>query len=261
MIVGNKTSGTYGSKRWKLLVKVLGSLDLHTQIRIKPLKKYILDHKSIFDKKKIIEIGCSSGVNCFEILFNSDPDIVLGFDLNQKSINSAIRKADALKVSDKVKFHCTDATEFDFSKVGKVDCVLLMDFLEHINNPEKFLSALQTILNEETTIIISVPTYNYKKIFGEKFHLQLGHLRDGYSLGEIRELFKEIDYEVVEYSYNTGLLGAFGCFLYYRILLNNNSLAKQLLLYPFHFIDFFNNERLSASLFAVLKVPNATKVC
>ncbi len=260
MIVGNKLSGAYDSKLWKFLVRVFGSLDLHTQLRIKPLKKFIVSHQSDFHKKKIVEIGCSSGINCFEILFNSDPDLVLGFDLNPKSIDSAIRKADALKVSDKVKFHCTDATEFDFSKIGKVDCILLMDFLEHINNPEKFLNSLRTILNDETTVIVSVPTYNYKKVFGEKFHLQLGHVRDGFSVREIRELFKAIGYEITEYSYNTGLFGALGCFLYYRILSNNNSLAKQLLLYPFHFIDFINNERLSASLFVVLKVPRTDQV-
>lgn len=256
MIVG-RYYGRVESKNkiMRFISTIFGILDLHTQMRTEPLMKYIVKMNSDFLEKNIVEIGCGGGSNCFEVFFNSKPKNIVGFDLNNKSIAAATQVAYELGVSDKVKFYSEDITLYDFSSIGNIDCLLLIDFLEHINDPGLFLEHVARNLNIDSTIIISVPTYNYKKVFGEQFHINVGHVKDGYNIIEIEELFKAIGYKVESHSYNTGLVGLIGCFINYRIIFGNKYLnvLKQLLLYPFSALDFINNKYVSSSLFVVLK--------
>ncbi len=254
MIVGKymgKVKSNY--KIFNLIRKNLGHLDLHTQMRTKPLIKYIITNKNVIKNKNILEIGCGEGNNCFEIFFNSEYNNIIGFDLNETAINSANKIADELGISNRIKFYYSDATKYDYSSIGNIDLLLLIDFLEHISDPKSFLESIKNILDDKSEIIVSVPTYLYKKVFGEYFHVKVGHVKDGYSLAELNVLFSNIGYKPKLYSYNTGIFGNVGCFLYYRLNFNNKylNLLKQLVLYPFSFIDFINNKYISSSLFVV----------
>ncbi len=255
MIVGKYMSGASKNKFIKHVVSKFGVLDLHSQMRIRPLAKYVIDRTNNFKNKNIIEIGCGSGINCFEVFFNSQPKSIIGFDLNNKAINKANELAEKFGILEKVKFYCQDATEFNFEQVGKADYILLIDFIEHINNPKEFLSSIQKLMHDKTTIIVSIPTHNYKKVFGEKFHHKAGHVRDGYNIDELTILFKNIGYRVMEHSYTTGIFGAIGCFMHYRLIFKIRyfNLIKSLVLYPFSLIDFINNKYVSSSLFVILK--------
>ncbi len=188
MIVG-KYIGKIESKSnfLKIVCGLLGHLDLHTQIRTKPIIKYIKKNKRSFENKNIIEIGCSKGNNCFEIYFASVKAKILGFDFNCEEIKRANEILNKFGIVKNIQFFCADATKYDYSTIGKVDYVLLIDFIEHINEPEKFIESLKTILNEESEIIVSVPTYLYKKVFGNNFHLRVGHVKDGYNLEELNK--------------------------------------------------------------------------
>jgi len=255
-----KVSGRYmgylkrKNKILNIIYKIFGHLDLHTQIRTRPIVKLIDKKKEMFQDKVILEIGCGSGNNCFEIII-ANPKIVIGVDLNEESIQLADNISKELGYTDKINFICDNAENIDFSKIGKVDILLLIDFLEHIETPSKFLSSIYDILNDDCIILVSVPTYKYKKVFGEKFHNLVGHVKDGYDLNEIRILFNEEKFEVIECSYNTGLFGAIGCFIFYRLMSKNKylNLLKSLLLYPFSLLDFINNKYISCSMFLIIK--------
>lgn len=256
MIVGKYLSNIkFKSKLKKFIVSHLGILDLHTQMRTVPLMKYSQENKQNMQDKNIVEIGCGNGKNCFEVYYLANPKHIVGFDFDTNAIESANKLSNELKIESQVQFFCEDATKYDFSNIGKIDYLLLIDFLEHINKPDLFLQSIKPLLNKKSTIIVSVPTYMYKKVFGQKFHLAVGHVKDGYNLSEIEELFKPIGYQIKSHSYNTGLFGGLGCFLYYRFMIQNPNIniIKQLLLYPFSKIDFINNEKISSSLFVVLE--------
>lgn len=239
----------------RCIISRLGILDIHTQLRTKPLVQYISRNPDTFRNKQVVEVGCGSGNNCFETYFCGNPNKTKGFDLDENVIDKARKLSLELGISDKVQFFCKDATEYDFENEEKVDILLLIDFLEHIHDPGLFLKKIEKILNRNAIIIISVPTYNYKTIFGKRFHRKVGHIKDGFNIREIVVMFESIGYTIKHYSYNTGVFGALGCFFHYRLLLKNHylNLAKSLLLYPCICFDFINNERLSSSLFVVLQ--------
>lgn len=256
MVVGKYLANIkFKSKFKKFIVSNLGILDLHTQMRTVPLMKYAQDNRRNIDGKNIVEIGCGNGKNCFEVYYIANPKHIVGFDFDTNAIESANKLSNELKVENQVQFFCENATKYDFSNIGNIDYLLLIDFLEHIDRPDLFLQFIKPLLNDTSTIIVSVPTYMYKKVFGQKFHIAVGHVKDGYNLSEIEDLFKTIGYKVKSHSYNTGLFGGLGCFLYYRFMIKNSNLniIKQLLLYPFSKIDFINNENISSSLFVVLE--------
>ena len=253
MAIGDTSKFSTKNELLKKTISIFGTLDLHSHIRIKPLIKYFKETNK--DKTlNILEIGCGSGINGFEIHKYNNNIQYCGFDLNINAINEAKLIAHEMNCANKIKFYCEDAVKFKFNLKMKFDIILLMDFLEHINDPDAFLKSITHLFDEKTVIITSVPTYNYKKVFGEEFHKNIGHLKDGYNIIELSKLFEKIDYEIEQYSFNTGYFSSIGCFFYYRYSPKNRyvNFLKRLLLYPFKYIDIYNSQKVSCSLFAVL---------
>ncbi len=134
--------------------------------------------------------------------------------------------------------------------------ILFIDIIEHIKNPQELINLSKNKLKNNGIFIVSVPTPLYPKIFGRKFHNKIGHLVEGYSITKIDELFNNCNCQRIIYQYNTGIFSNIGCWLYYNKLIFNNkylNLLKCLFLYPFIFLDFYNDSKISCSLFAVYK--------
>lgn len=259
MLVGSYLKNIeHKNKFYKFIINHLGILDLHTQIRVKPFLKFLRSNLELFKNKYVLEIGCGSGNNCFELNYYTNTKETIGIDIDGDLINFAIKQAQILNFGPHIKFYKKNFIEFLSSSSKKYDVVILYDVIEHIENPKKLLELVKNILSQNGIIIVSVPTYNYKKVFGRRFHNSIGHLKDGYNFDEISKLFSEFGFSVSHKEYNTGLLSLFGCALYYRLLSNNKYLnfLKQIILYPFSFLDIINNKHISCSLFLVFKKVN-----
>lgn len=241
----------------RYLTTFIGTPDIHSHIRIKPLIKYF---KENFKKSnvRIVEVGCGNGINAFELLKENERIEYYGFDLDEDSIRTAKDLSNILGYG-KLNFFLKDVQNASFEELnGKIDIILLMDVLEHLEKPEELLRGIGHLLDEETRIIVSVPTPRYKEVFGEQFHESIGHLRDGFTLSELEGLMKKVNYKIEYYSYNTGYPSSIGCFAYYRFFPSNRylNLLKVLLLYPFRFLDIYNSEKISCSIFAVCRRNN-----
>jgi 2-polyprenyl-3-methyl-5-hydroxy-6-metoxy-1,4-benzoquinol methylase len=246
-----------------IIAYIFGTLDLHTHIRLKPVLKYMKDNIKKGSELKIIEVGCGAGTVAFELPKIADIREVsyIGVDLNADAINLADKMARALNIDDHVKFVCADATTYAFeNEANCFDTVLLIDFLEHVRNPADILRSLMPKLKEKGIFVVSVPTPYYRRVFGKEFHERVGHVVDGFTLQELKSLFDEIGAMMIYHKYSTGLISIIGCALYYRFLCDKRyiSVLKGLLLYPFRFLDFYNSERVSCSLFAVFKLNGTT---
>ena len=248
----------------KFIINILGVQDLHSHIRLKPLLKFvekyfISSNQSTFN---VLEIGCGIGINGFEISkigSKLEKQInYVGVDLSEEAVNTAKKIAEVFNADSKLNFsfYFSDAKAFlDNPSSYKFDIVLFIDVLEHLQNPEEIIKLTKEKMNNNGIYLVSVPTPIYPKIFGRKFHKKIGHLLDGYDICQLDNLFRKFKYRNTTYNYNTGIFSNIGCWLYYNILSevkNKNAFAvKNIIFYPFKFLDIFNSPTISSSLFAV----------
>ena len=256
MPIGDSYKHLAKNKIRRFLINTLGTDDLHSHIRLRPvinfLKKY-MKQKNVFFK--IIEIGCGNGVNAFELakIKNSKFSYV-GFDIDKNCINVANELAEKLNIDHYLKFINVDVSKYEFdNNNNSFDIALLVDFLEHVVDPKAILNNLKQKLKKNGIFIVSVPTRNYSKVFGKKFHHMIGHVTEGFGLYELQEIFRDVGAELLYYKYNTGMISNLGCAVYYRIVTKQKLLRilKIALLYPFSYLDIINHSKISSTLFAV----------
>ena len=256
MAIGSSLRYLYHNKLSYFFVKFLGTPDLHSHIRLKPVLYFL---NELLDNKKtyhILEIGCGNGVIAFELLQKNKKIKYLGLDNDSVNIDSA-KKILINYNSENINFSYLNVEK---EKLGlgdrKFDIILFIDVLEHLKDPKDLLKRLAKQINKGGLLIISVPTPLYPKIFGQTFHKKVGHVVSGYTVNLLRIVLNTINSEPIFYKYNTGLFSNIGCAIFYRVTFMNKALEhiKILLLYIFKYFDFFNGEKVSCSLFAVFRL-------
>ena len=256
MVIGNyevcRKKGFFS----KIFTKIFGVVDYHTHIRLKPIIEYAKS-KGLYGN--FLEIGCGEGIIAFELNRRGHVKRYLGLDMNENAINKAKRTKRAIGHKN-VKFLHEDALSFLNTTDIKmnIDYVVLYDFIEHIHNPGKFLKKLCMCIGEKgggKTFLVSVPTPNYPKVFGRRFHESVGHVIDGYTKKDLDKLFEKIGYKPYYYEYNTGLIGNIGAYIFYHLMPIVNIKVLFLLTMPFRILDV-NSEKISSSLFVVYKKEN-----
>lgn len=272
MAIGNYYSRISKNRVARFVINLLGVVDLHTHIRLKPVvgffKEYFKSSIANNTTIRILELGCGVGINAFEIhniakKTNVDFDYI-GVDLSLPAIETANQVLQSFQhMKPKISFYQEDAGRFLEKYLGPpFDVVLLIDIIEHIRNPQKLICSLVPFLKDNGIFVVSVPTPQYSKIFGRDFTSKIGHLVDGYSLLQLEKLFKNLNCHRTISKYNTGLFSTIGCWLYYNKLSFSNkyfNFLKWVALYPFKFLDFYNNPQVSCSLFVVYKRKNNEK--
>lgn len=238
------------------VARIVGGSDLHTHIRVRPL----VQHLSVLLPKgpvRVVECGCGPGVNVFEIAKLNRSAVIEGYDLDSGAIEFGKLVKQEFFCDRAIELRCADVTQLG-SRPGAYDCVLLMDVLEHIADDGHLARWATQALATGGLLCVSVPTPKYSRVFGLEFHRQIGHLRPGYTLPELRALFPAL--QLAGAWYNTGLIAQLGCSLYYRHLRKIRSRVLRaplalLLRLLFAGTDWPNSAERSCSLFAIFTKP------
>ena len=264
MPIGDSYNVTAKNVASRAFQKFFGTPDLHTHLRLRPVCAFFKRFACGFSQEKIeaIEPGCGVGANAFELMKISARCgrgfHYIGIDMNGLDIEKAQALCLRLNCKGALEFFQSDAAE-GLKRTGslKADIILFIDILEHVEDAKSLISEACQHLKEGGLFIVSVPTRRYPKIFGRNFHERIGHLREGYSMEELDELFAgSFKCRCIEHSYNTGLVGNIGCWLYYNVLGSTNNyfnFLKGLVLYPFIWLDLYNSPGTSCTLFAVYR--------
>lgn len=254
MAIGSCTSVNFKNPIAQQIIKKMGTLDLHTHYRSRPFLNYFRHIKEPHPHLAVLEVGCGSGLNLFELsqvvrVFRAD-----GYDLNCAAIEEAKEIAHQCFSETKFNFYCEDASKKE-SWRGKYDYILLLDFLEHVHNPGEVVSRLNGLLKPEGRFVVSVPTPLYPKFFGREFHLKMGHVVDGLVEEDLDKVFSKNGFKRISSKYNTGLFASLFCAFYYRMVCRvSNKYLNFLLTMASHSartLDLINGRRFSSSLFAV----------
>lgn len=255
MPIGDSYSHMSRGKVSALIIRYLGTPDLHTHLRLKPILTFFRKEIHARSSWRVLEVGCGDGVSGFELLKLAQRQKVplryTGIDINAELLQKARTLAGKLDVDDAMDFLCVEAENVRSLATEPPDVIVLGDIIEHLKAPDALLRDLRPLLPDHGVCLVSVPTHNYEKVFGAAFHQKVGHVRSGYHLEELNALFATIGGRPIGHRYNTGLIGNLGCAIYYRLPGNRYATAlKALALSPFRLLDFYNGPRVSCSLFA-----------
>jgi SAM-dependent methyltransferase len=248
MAIGSFLAKESNTKIGKQLVSCLGTPDIHSHTRLQPVLNYFDRRKT--ERLKILEIGCGTGWVLLEICSIGPAFSATGIDIDQGSIKVANRRVELLTPQRDIKFLVGDALVWDSEDT--YDVVILIDVLEHLRDTKHILETVSHRLKHNGTLLISVPTPMYPRVFGQEFHELVGHVKDGYTK---ETLSSECSgFHCVEYSYNTGPCFWIPCALSYRFIrhIRNYKIQSILnfLLVPFAMFDLWHPPKWSCSLFA-----------
>jgi ubiquinone/menaquinone biosynthesis C-methylase UbiE len=119
-----------------------------------------------------------------------------------------------------------------FLRENSVDQVLLIDVLEHVDDPERTLDSIFRALKPGGLLVLSVPTPAYVDYFGEQFDRAIGHLRH-FRVEELGCALELHGFRVVEWNYHTTGLQAVLCRFWYQRLAALKKLDARLVLLLF----------------------------
>ncbi|MDD5163743.1 MAG: class I SAM-dependent methyltransferase [Candidatus ainarchaeum sp.] len=140
--------------------------------------------------KTVFEIGAGTGKN-LEVLKNSGFSVE-GLDVSQVCVDIAKKKG--------IRLHKIGIENFDFRK--KYDLILMMDFLEHIENDGKALEKAAGAIAKNGHLLVTVPAFQL--LFG--VHDKVHHHFRRYSMRELERLLESAGFEIEFISYWNALL-------------------------------------------------------
>jgi len=158
---------------------------------------------------RLVEIGSSAGKHLRSLMALGYPFEYYGIDIDIDSLNFGQR------IAPSVLFVVGDGHRLPYRQES-FDAVLLMDFLEHVENPKLAADEARRILRRGGVLCMFVPCEGnplsiyspFKRIFG--FNVKGpagGHVQD-FSLSDIAELVSEPGYRIVSVCYSYHMLGA-----------------------------------------------------
>lgn len=156
---------------------------------------------------KVLDAGCGSGAFTMAAARRGNDALGLSFDERNNAI--AAERARTLGLTN-VRFETADLRRLDSlaPALGTFDEVLCTEVIEHIMDDRKLVRDLAALLKPGGRLLLTTPNKDYRPLVGD-VHSTVedgGHVRWGYSHGEIRALLDGAGIDVVEESWNSGII-------------------------------------------------------
>ncbi|MFH2142221.1 MAG: class I SAM-dependent methyltransferase [Bacteroidota bacterium] len=150
---------------------------------------------------EILDIGCKHG-HILNFIAKNDV-IITGIDHDENAINIAKKKYSIPNLH----FIHRDAIDHFNQSEKKYDLIILSNFLEHLDDPEEFLSKLHPF---SKLIYIDLPDFDasYLNVFRKNFNASLiyednDHIFE-FTREELIKILHETGYEIITSSYKFG---------------------------------------------------------
>lgn len=160
--------------------------------------------------ERFLDVGCGTGELLLRL--NDRYKILAGIDLNPCVLDIARKKLFRLK-----NIAVLQQDFMEYSSAKKYDACAMLDFLEHVSDPEKVLAKAGKLLRNGGQLVISVPNW-YDKIkmflglspFHKVAHSSLGWIavlkRAGFQVDEI----KTVEFPLIHSEFLSERLHLFG---------------------------------------------------
>lgn len=161
----------------------------------------------------VLDAGCGGGDYSFFIAREFKSARVVGYDVNDAQIrrNNVKTKKENLM---NVEFFARDLISIaDFERFDLIVCV---DVLEHIEDDERCIRSLYQALKPGGKLYIHVPGLkqfrHLKK--SEEIEPEEAHVREGYSLRQMKELLTENSFNIIQVGRTFGTYGTLAWEMY-----------------------------------------------
>lgn len=137
----------------------------------------------------VLDNGCGRGMYTYYLLKLANR--YDGIDLRQDNI--AVLQRRMIRYLDKASFQVASSTFLPFD-ANTFDFVLFSEVLEHIEDHERAVYEVNRVLKPGGRMVISVPVPPAPFVDTE-------HVREGYTINEIRQLFEPKGFNILRYEY------------------------------------------------------------
>lgn len=172
------------------------------------INHYLLWNLSLFPikkQKKILDLGCGSGLYFHEIM-RYKPQAYLAVDYSDKFLSELEKQFENQKNCMSRKIDLLSQNVADHLKGYKFDYVFCFDVLEHINDERQFLNNVHSIMTtcESGYLFLRVPAL--QAIYGEN-DKAIGHYRR-YSVESIKKILGDCSFkiEMIRYQNMIGIV-------------------------------------------------------
>nr|HID58374.1 class I SAM-dependent methyltransferase [Desulfobacterales bacterium] len=105
---------------------------------------------------RVLDAGCGAGR--LSLMIATQADWVDGFDFSEAAIHIANLNAKACRI-DNVSFFIADLDNYQSQNPGNYDLITLIGVLEHVKDPIISLRAINRLLKEGGTVVVSCPNF------------------------------------------------------------------------------------------------------
>ena len=153
--------------------------------------------------KQILDAGSGTGVFTFELARKYKEAIITGVDLEDSAINVSNYIAEKLKFKN---IHFIKSSIEDIKERNIYDLIICVDILEHIENDDRAIENLYSVLSAKGTLVLHVPAlYRRYPIWGKKLNFDVPtHIRPGYTIEEIQSKVSRVGFVIQERGYTYG---------------------------------------------------------
>lgn len=175
------------------------------------------DIKEGFSEGKIVlEYGCGMGVFIEELSKSMYNNKYFGTDISRIEIK------DVAKKNTRVKYFISDAMSMPL-KDSSVDVLLFLDFMEHLNEPEKVFLEAKRVLKNDGIIHLDVPVeankstifWIFTKIFRKNLQKRYCRHIHSYSLNDVKNLLHKQQFKITNLNYHRHFIGQLAQFSFF----------------------------------------------
>jgi len=172
--------------------------------------------KGFSEDKIVLEYGCGIGVYIEELSKSMNNNKYFGTDISRIEIK------DVAKKNTRVKYFISDAMSMPL-KDGSVDVLLFLDFIEHLDEPEKVFNEAKRILKDDGIIHLDVPIEGNKstifwiftKIFRKNLQKRYCRHVHSYSLNDVKNLLHKQQFKITNFNYHRHFIGQLAQFSFF----------------------------------------------
>jgi SAM-dependent methyltransferase len=154
---------------------------------------------------RTFDAGCGNG--CFSFAAAANGNEVIAGSYGSETLKKARRRAEIFGMKN-IRFIDIDLTELASraKEIGQFDQIICTECIEHIQDDEKLVRDLASILKPGGRLLLTTPGASHRSLrYEERLLTEVGgHVRWGYTEDRLRELFASAGLSVEEVSYTSG---------------------------------------------------------